>query len=157
MATPQDAIGYIGPNLPPNVQQFLEVARKVVINGQTAAVLKKMLASAKDVKQTIAAFVGKTIESLQNKLGPLDDQSYKLVATYIVGWIVATLAKMGMPGLDSNAGKRDLTVQITQLLVQMQQGQGQGAAPATPGAPPQAAPVGQGAGVAAPLAQFGGQ
>jgi hypothetical protein len=145
---PDHMIGYIDPNVSAKVKTYLLAAQHVVLNQQTAGVIKKLLASGTDPAMSLATFIGKTIDALETKLGPLEDNEHDQVAVHIAGWLVSSLQKMGMPGLDQPEGRQDLIGRILQALDGLTKGD-QGAPEEQ--SPPEAAPEQQ-----APLGQFGG-
>lgn len=149
-----DMIGHIDPNASPKVKTFLLAAQHIVLNPQTADILKQLLSQGQDPAQTLAAFIGKTMDGIETRLGPLQDQEHDQVAVHIAGWLVSSLQEMGMPGLDTPAGRQDLIGRILQALDGMTQGQ-QSAAPQgdqnTPQGPTQDQQPPPG-----PMAQFGG-
>lgn len=147
---PDEAIGYVDPNVSPKVKTYLMAAQHVVLNEQTAATLKQLLSSGNDPAMSLAAMVGKIIDALETKLGPLEQEEHDQVAVHIVGWLVSSLQKMGMPGLDSDQGRHDLLGRILQSLDQLSQGQPDQGQPDQQ--PQQQPPPQQGQ----PMAQFGG-
>jgi hypothetical protein len=156
---PAQAIGYIDPSVSPKVKTFLLAAKQILISPQGADAIKGLLSQSKgDPATAIAMLVGKTIDKLQEKLGPLNDQEHDQVAVHLCGWIVSTLQHLGCPGLDTQQGRHDLLGRILQALDQATQGdpsQGDPNAPPDQGAPqgpPQAA---QGP-PAGPMGQFAG-
>jgi len=133
---PAQAIGYIDPGVSPKVKTFLLAAKAAMLNEQGARMLKGIMGKSEDPAMGIAMIVGKTIEKLQDKLGPLNDQEHDQVAFHLTGWLVSSLQHMGMPGLDAPDGRQDLMGRALQALDQATQGPAPGAAP-----PPQGAPV----------------
>lgn len=153
---PKAMIGYIEPNAPPKIRTYLLAAKGALITPQGAQMIKRLLASSKgDPARPIALLIGKTIEQLQTKLGPLTDSEHDQVAIHIAGWIVSSLQQLGMPGLDKPAARQDLIGRIMQQLDAMTQAppgqQDQGPPQA---GPPQGPP--QPAGPPPPMGQFAG-
>jgi hypothetical protein len=158
---PSQMIGYIDPNATPKVKTYLTAAKAIVVNPQTADILKKMLTQGQDPAMTLATFIGKTIDTLETKLGPLEQQEHDQVAVHIAGWLVSSLQHMGMPGLDDQGARHDLLGRILQALDQLTGGdqpQDQGAPQQPPDGAVPSAPQGspQDPSQAPPLAQFGG-
>lgn len=152
---PDQAIGYIDPGVSQKVKTYLMAAQPVVLNEQTAQALKQLLSQGNDPAMAIATLIGKIIDSLETKLGPLEQQEHDQVAVHIAGWIVSSLQKMGMPGLDQQDGRHDMLGRILQALDQLTGGQGQSPDQGQPPQQDQSAAPQQDQG--APLAQFGGQ
>lgn len=161
-SNPKDMIGYIEPGCSPKIKTYLLAAKAVLLTPQGAQMLRRLLASSKgDPSRPIALLIGKTLEGLQTKLGPLTDTEHDQVGIHIAGWMVSSLQQMGMPGLNTPAGRHDLIGRIMQMLDSMtkappgqqgppQQGPPQQGAPLPPQAPP--APQGP----PAPMGQFAG-
>lgn len=150
---PEDMIGYIDPNASPKVKTFLLAAKQILISPMGAQTVKGLLSQSKgDPSMPIATLIEKTIQKLEDKLGPLQDPEHDQVALHIAGWITSSLQHMHMPGLDDAGARQDLIGRIMQALDQMTQGQGQQSAPQ---GPPQAQqpPPDQGG---APMQQFAG-
>jgi hypothetical protein len=163
---PDHMIGYIDPRLPAKVRVFLRAIRLVLLTPTGERALKKAVGS-ENPPEGIAMLVGKSIESAQNHLGPLNDQEHDQVAMFVTGWLVSSLQKMGMPGLEDAGGRHDLIGRVLQALDKMTGGQQQGppdgaqdaqggppGPPPTPGGPggPAAPPDDQGG----TLSQLGG-
>lgn len=153
-------IGYIDPGLPPKVQTFLEAAKAGLLNAQGAVMLKKVLSQAGDHVKALAMLIEKTIQKLEDKLGPLEDQEHDQVAFFIAGWLVSSLQEMGMPGLDNAEGRQDLIGRVLQALDGMTKGDpNQPTPPAEPGTqgalPPPVAPSAPGGG-GGTMPQLGG-
>jgi hypothetical protein len=155
---PDHMIGYIDPRLPTKVRVFLRAARMIIVSPVGLTAIKKAAANSSDHVQGLAYLVAKTLEKLQDRLGPLTDQEHDQVATFITGWIVSTLQKLKVPGLDDAGARQDLIGRILQALDRLTGGQGQqGAQDAQDGpAGPQQVPPGGPAGPAAPPAQDDG-
>lgn len=161
---PEHMIGYIDPNASPKVKTFLLAAKQVLISPQGGQIVKGLLSASKgDPSTPIAALIEKTIQKLEDKLGPLQDQEHDQVAIHIAGWIVSSLQHMGMPGLDDAGARQDLIGRIMQAVDQMTQGQGQqGPQDASQGPSQQGAPPGPPQGQAppqgppTPMQQFAG-
>ena len=149
---PDQMIGYIPDQASAKVKTYLLTAKAVILNPQTASILKQMLAGGNDMAMTLATFVGKTIDSIETKLGPLTPQEHDQVALIVTGWLVSSLQKMGAPGLEDQGARHDLLGRILQALDQLTQGDQQqdpnAPTPDQGAAPPDAQ--------AQPLAQFGG-
>lgn len=159
---PDDMIGYIDPNASPKVQTFLLAAKRILISGQGAQTIKGLLGQSQgDPVTPIAALVAQTIEKLQDKLGPLNDNEHDQVAMHMVGWVVSSLQKMGMPGLDDAGARQDLIGRIMQTMDGMTRGDSQGdhgqSQPMNAQTPSgnQGGPV-MGGGGGAPMQQFAG-
>lgn len=161
---PEDMIGYIEPGTSPKVKTFLLAAKQILISPQGAQIVKGLLSKSNgDPSMPIAALIEKTIQKLEDKLGPLEDQEHDQVALHIAGWIVSSLQHMGMPGLTDAGARQDLIGRIMQALDQMTQGQGQQQQgqqgppqqAQQPQQPPQG-PPGQPPQGGGPMAQFGG-
>ena len=146
---PDQMIGYIDPQLPAKVRVFLKAAKAALLNEQGSTMLRKVLGGAQDHTKALALIVGKTIDKLETRLGPLTDQENDQVAFFITGWLVSSLQKMGMPGLDDAGARQDLIGRVLKTLDSSGQQPAQGAPP--PG-PPQPQPD-QGGGT---LPQLGG-
>jgi hypothetical protein len=151
--SPDQMIGYIDPNASPKVKTYLLTAKQFLLNAQGAQFVKSLLKTAKgDPSTAIAMFIGKLLEKLQDKLGPLEQQEHDQVAMHLAGWIVSSLQKMGMPGLDDAGARQDLIGRILQALDGMtganqpqgqhspQQGPPQQGPPTGAPQPPQAGP-----------------
>jgi hypothetical protein len=70
--SPDQMIGYIDPNASPKVKTYLLTAKQFLLNAQGAQFVKSLLKTAKgDPSTAIAMFIGKLLEKLQDKLGPL--------------------------------------------------------------------------------------
>lgn len=160
---PDQMIGYIDPNASPKVKTYLLAAKQFLISPQGAMALKKLLATSKgDPAMPIAMLINTTIEKLQDKFGPLSDQEHDQVCAHIAGWIVSSLQKMGLPGLDDQGARQDLMGRILQASDQLTQGQPQGQDPSAAGGPQQGAPQqppdnSGAAGPPAPMGQFAQQ
>lgn len=141
---PDQMIGYIPEQYPAKDKTYLAAARAVLLNDQTATLLKKMLATSKDPTVTLAALLGKTVDAIETKLGPLTDDEHDRVCLVIAGWLASTMQKLGMPGLDDAGARQDFMGRILQNL----SGGAQGEPAAAPG--PEQAPA------AAPMGQFAG-
>jgi hypothetical protein len=137
---PAHAIGWIPSNASPKVKTFLLAAKQFLINSPGASDrLKKLLGSSKDHVTALAMLVGHTIQSLEQKLGPLSDPEQQQVSMVITGWLVSSLQALGMPGLDTPQGRHDLMGRVLQKLDAMSSGQGQ---PPAEGTLPQMQPGG---------------
>jgi hypothetical protein len=123
---PDVMIGYIPEEYPAKEKTYLAAARKVIVNDQTAGILKQMLASGNDPAMTLAAFIGKTVDALETKLGPLNDDEHDRVCLVIAGWMASTLQKMGMPGMDDAGARQDFMGRVLQQLDGLNSGQPQG-------------------------------
>ena len=135
---PDQMVGYIPNDAPAKVRVYLKAAQAALLNDEGAKLLRKVLGSSADHVKGIALIVGKTIDKLETKLGPLTDQENDQVAFFITGWLVSSLQAMGMPGLDDAQGRQDLIGRVLQTL-DASQGAPQGAGP--PAAPPQPGPA----------------
>lgn len=144
---PSQMIGYIPDEYPAKDKTYLAAAKAVLLNEQTAGTLKQMLAAGKDPAQTLALLIGKTIDSIETKLGPLTDEEHDRVCLVIAGWMASTLQQMGMPGMDDAGARQDFMGRVLTQLDGMQQGGGEQQPEAAPDPAQQQAP---------PMAQFGG-
>lgn len=157
---PDQMIGYIDPNASPKVKTYLLAAKQFMISPQGAMALKKLLATSKgDPAMPIAMLINTTIEKLQDKFGPLSDQEHDQVCAHIAGWIVSSLQKRGLPGLDDQGARQDLMGRILQASDRLTHGQPQGQDPNAAGGPQQGAPQqppdnSGSAGPPAPMSQF---
>ena len=146
---PKQAIGYIPPNATPKVKTYLLAAKKFLITSDGAAErFRAFLGKTKDHVAALAMLVTKTIDNLEQQLGPLSDTEHDQVSLIITGWLVSSLQHMGMPGLDTEQGRHDLIGRVLQQVDQMtnkggqappQPDQGGGTLPQMqpgPGAPP---------------------
>ena len=122
---PTAMVGYIPEEYPAKIKTYLAAARKVYLRDETAAMIRKMLGAANDPAHALALFVGKIIDSLETKLGPLTDDEHDKVALIICGWLASTMQAMGMPGMDSPEGRQDFMGRILNQLDSMQQEQPQ--------------------------------
>jgi hypothetical protein len=149
---PSQAIGYIPEQYPAKEKTYLAAAKAIILRPETADTIKGILSSAQDAPMALAVFIGKIVDRLETKLGPLTDDEHDRVCLVIAGWLTSSLQAMGMPGLDDPSGRQDLIGRILTKLDQLTQGNGepqQGAPDQEPQQPEQEPP-------AAPMDQFGG-
>lgn len=151
---PEQMIGWIPEEYPAKQKTYLAAAKQIVLREETASAIKQIISSATDPAMGLAVFIGKLVDKLETKLGPLTDDEHDHVCLVIAGWLVSSLQAMGMPGLEDAGARQDLIGRILQALDGMTQGQSGdegGAGQAAPGAPEQATQE-----QAAPMDQFGG-
>lgn len=153
---PSQAIGYIPDEYPAKEKTYLLAAKKVILNEQTAKVIRQLLSSSNDAATALAAFIGKTVDAIETKLGPLTDEEHDRVCLVIAGWLASSLQAMGMPGMDSPEGRQDLMGRVLKRLDSMTQGQGQEGAGEPPAGQREPEPGAQPQGAAPPMDQFGG-
>jgi len=147
---PEQMIGYIPEEYPAKEKTYLAAAKHVLLNEQTAGMIKQLLGAGKDPAQTLAMLIGKTVDSIETKLGPLTDDEHDRVCLVIAGWLASTLQQMGMPGMDDAGARQDFMGRVLQQLDSMTQGEGQGEQAQDPQqAPPPDAQQ-------PPMGQFGG-
>ena len=121
---PEQMIGYIPEEYPAKDKTYLAAAKTVLLNEQTAGLLKQMLSQGNDPTVTLAALIGKTVDAIETKLGPLTDDEHDRVCLVIAGWLASTLQQMGMPGMDDAGARQDFMGRVLQQLDSMQQGDG---------------------------------
>ncbi len=147
---PEQMIGYIPEEYPAKERTYLAAAKSVLLNEQTAGMLKQMLSQGNDPTMTLAALIGKTVDAIETKLGPLTDDEHDRVCLVIAGWLASTLQQMGMPGMDDAGARQDFMGRVLQQLDSMTQGGGdQGPPQDQQQAPPPDAQQ-------PPMGQFGG-
>lgn len=146
---PEQMIGYIPEEYPAKEKTYLAAAKTVLLNEQTAGMIKQLLGAGKDPAQTLAMLIGKTVDSIETKLGPLTDDEHDRVCLVIAGWLASTLQQMGMPGMDDAGARQDFMGRVMQQLDGMMQGGDQGAPADQQQAPPTDAQQ-------PPMGQFGG-
>lgn len=147
---PEQMIGYIPEEYPAKEKTYLAAAKSVLLNEQTAGMLKQMLSQGNDPTMTLAALIGKTVDAIETKLGPLTDDEHDRVCLVISGWLASTLQQMGMPGMDDAGARQDFMGRVMQQLDSMTQGEGGEQAPTgQQQAPPPDAQQ-------PPMGQFGG-
>lgn len=155
---PKQMIGWVPSGFPAKLRVYLKMARAALISPMGSAMLKKCLQAGDHVKG-LAYLIAKTMQQLEQKFGPLQDQEYDKVAMVIAGWLVSSLQEMGMPGLDDAGARQDLMGRILQQLDALTGHGGQGGAQGAQPQGGQPAP-GQTPGVGAPesgtMPQMGG-
>lgn len=137
---PAAVIGWFPDALPQKVKAFLEAAKAMVVSDAGAALIDGVMGRASDMAAGVTMIVGKTVEKLQDKMGPLTDEEHDKVAFFITGWIVSSLQLKGAPGLDTPEGRQDLIGRVLQKL-DASQGAPGGAAPMQGAPAPQEGPM----------------
>lgn len=148
---PEQMIGYIPEEYPAKEKTYLAAAKQIILRPETAQTIKGLLSRSNDAVMPIAAFIGKIVDKLETKLGPLQDDEHDRVCLVIAGWMASTMQSLGMPGMDDAGARQDFIGRVLTQLDQMQQGEGQGQAEGQQEAPQQGEPE-----PAAPMQQFGG-
>lgn len=129
---------WVAPNVSPEVAEFIQSARLVMLKMQDGEVIKRAITGGKTLAQGAAAFVAQTINLVESKLGELSMEDEQVVATHLAGTIVDYAAHEGDPeAKDKKAAVQAITQAVMPMLQAHEQGEGD-----EPMGPPQAAPQG---------------
>ncbi len=138
---PNVAIGFIPDEYSAKEKTFLTAAKAVLLNDQTAGIIRQMLGQGGDATKTLALLLAQTVDKLETKLGPLNDDEHDRVCLVLAGWMASTMQAMGMPGMDDPGGRQDFMGRVLTQLDSMTQGGGEQGEQPAPEQPPEQAPI----------------
>ena len=115
---------WVAPNVSPQIAEFIQSARLVMLKMQDGEVIKRAITGGKTLAQGASAFIAQTINLVESKLGELSPDDENVVAVHLAGTIVDYANQEGDPeAKDKKRAVESITDATMQTLQAHEQGE----------------------------------
>lgn len=110
---------FIAPDVPTEVRDFIQACRRLIYSEEFTPMVKQALTGAGSLVDGIAPILVELITRAEDKMGPLDDQSFQTVVAHLAGTLVSTAKMLGDPEAeDAQTVVQDVVDMVTDMMSQ---------------------------------------